>query len=239
VIVHLVDSLYDGDLFDAVKAAVGQLHGAYAIAVFCKDEPQPLVGARAGSPLILGVGRTAGELPGQRRDGAGRRDRPDRLPGRGRRGRRAAGQILDGRQGAQAGQRAGQDRAGHSGAAELGPYRHYMQKEIFEQPRAIADTLEGVQGIVPELFDGRRRATGCSRRSTGADPGLRHQLLQRLHRQVLAGEHRRHPDPGRGGQRIPLPRLGAQPAHAGGHHHPERRDRRHPGRAAPRAERWA
>jgi glucosamine--fructose-6-phosphate aminotransferase (isomerizing) len=42
----------------------------------------------------------------------------------------------------------------HSGAAELGPYRHYMQKEIFEQPRAIADTLEGLQGIVPELFDG-------------------------------------------------------------------------------------
>jgi glucosamine--fructose-6-phosphate aminotransferase (isomerizing) len=41
----------------------------------------------------------------------------------------------------------------HSGAAELGPYRHYMQKEIFEQPRAIADTLEGVEGIVPELFE--------------------------------------------------------------------------------------
>ncbi|MCX8518200.1 MAG: glutamine--fructose-6-phosphate transaminase (isomerizing), partial [Rhodoferax sp.] len=41
----------------------------------------------------------------------------------------------------------------HSGAAELGPYRHYMQKEIFEQPRAIADTLEGVTGITPELFD--------------------------------------------------------------------------------------
>ncbi len=40
----------------------------------------------------------------------------------------------------------------HTGAAELGPYRHYMQKEIFEQPRAIADTLEGVQGITPELF---------------------------------------------------------------------------------------
>ena len=46
----------------------------------------------------------------------------------------------------------------HSGAAELGPYRHYMQKEIFEQPRAVADTLEGVQGIVPELFgDGAQR----------------------------------------------------------------------------------
>ncbi len=42
----------------------------------------------------------------------------------------------------------------HSGAAELGPYRHYMQKEIFEQPRAIGDTLEGVRGVAPELFDG-------------------------------------------------------------------------------------
>jgi glucosamine--fructose-6-phosphate aminotransferase (isomerizing) len=40
----------------------------------------------------------------------------------------------------------------HTGAAELGPYRHYMQKEIFEQPRAIADTLEGVVGITPDLF---------------------------------------------------------------------------------------
>jgi glucosamine--fructose-6-phosphate aminotransferase (isomerizing) len=46
----------------------------------------------------------------------------------------------------------------HSGAAELGPYRHYMQKEIFEQPRAMADTLEGVEGITPELFgDGAYR----------------------------------------------------------------------------------
>ncbi|HEX3139349.1 MAG TPA: glutamine--fructose-6-phosphate transaminase (isomerizing), partial [Rhizobacter sp.] len=40
----------------------------------------------------------------------------------------------------------------HTGAAELGPYRHYMQKEIFEQPRAIADTLDAVESISPELF---------------------------------------------------------------------------------------
>ena len=46
----------------------------------------------------------------------------------------------------------------HSGAAELGPYRHYMQKEIFEQPKAIADTLDAVPGISPELFgDGAHR----------------------------------------------------------------------------------
>ena len=40
----------------------------------------------------------------------------------------------------------------HTGAAELGPYRHYMQKEIFEQPKAIADTLEGVAGFDADLF---------------------------------------------------------------------------------------
>ena len=61
VIAHLVDSLYDGDLFEAVKAALASLHGAYAIAVFCKDEPHRLIGARAGSPLILGVGKDGQE----------------------------------------------------------------------------------------------------------------------------------------------------------------------------------
>jgi len=40
----------------------------------------------------------------------------------------------------------------HTGAAELGPYRHYMQKEIFEQPRAVGDTLEDVESVTPELF---------------------------------------------------------------------------------------
>ncbi len=57
VIAHLIDSLYEGDLFEAVMSALPQLHGAYAIAVFCKDEPHRLIGARAGSPLILGVGK--------------------------------------------------------------------------------------------------------------------------------------------------------------------------------------
>jgi glutamine---fructose-6-phosphate transaminase (isomerizing) len=61
VICHLIDSVYEGDLFEAVKSAIKQLHGAYAIAVFCKDEPHRVVGARAGSPLILGVGKEGGE----------------------------------------------------------------------------------------------------------------------------------------------------------------------------------
>src|SRR5512137_2316932 len=56
VIAHLVDHCYDGDLFDAVQQATARLRGAYAIAVFCRDEPHRVVGAREGSPLVLGVG---------------------------------------------------------------------------------------------------------------------------------------------------------------------------------------
>ena len=152
VIVHLVDSLYDGDLFEALKAAIAQLHGAYAIAAFCKDEPQRVVGARAGSPLILGVGQ-GGEhfLASDAMALAGVTDQIVYLE---------EGDLVDiqlgkywvfDKQGRQA-DRLVRTVQAHSGAAELGPYRHYMQKEIFEQPRAIADTLEGVTGISPELF---------------------------------------------------------------------------------------
>jgi len=153
VIVHLIDSLYDGDLFEALKATVAQLHGAYAIAAFCKDEPHRVVGARAGSPLILGVGKDKSEnfLASDAMALAGVTDQIVYLE---------EGDMVDiqlgkywivGKDGKPA-QREVKTVQAHSGAAELGPYRHYMQKEIFEQPRAIADTLEGVEGIVPELF---------------------------------------------------------------------------------------
>ena len=159
VIVHLMDSLYDGDLFDALKAAVAQLHGAYAIAAFCKDEPHRVVGARAGSPLILGVGKADSEnfLASDAMALAGVTDQIVYLE---------EGDLVDIQLGKywvfdrshKAAQRPVKTVLAHSGAAELGPYRHYMQKEIFEQPRAIADTLEGVEGIVPELFgDGAYR----------------------------------------------------------------------------------
>jgi glucosamine--fructose-6-phosphate aminotransferase (isomerizing) len=153
VIAHLVDSLYNGDLFEAVKAAIVQLHGAYAIAVFHKDEPHRVIGARAGSPLILGVGQAHSEtfLASDAMALAGVTDQIVYLE---------EGDVVD----IQIGKYWVQDRhhkavtrdvktvQAHSGAAELGPYRHYMQKEIFEQPRAIADTLEGIEGITPELF---------------------------------------------------------------------------------------
>ena len=157
VIAHRIDSLYDGDLLDAIKATLPQLHGAYAIAVFCKDEPSRLVGARAGSPLILGVGQDGQEhfLASDAMALAGVTDQIVYLD---------EGDLVDIQLGkywlldkafkaVAPAQRPVKTVVAHSGAAELGPYRHYMQKEIFEQPRAIADTLEGVDGIVPELFD--------------------------------------------------------------------------------------
>ncbi|MGB4058745.1 MAG: glutamine--fructose-6-phosphate transaminase (isomerizing) [Burkholderiaceae bacterium] len=161
VIAHLVDSIYDGDLFAAVLAATQQLTGAFAIAVMHKDEPHRVVGARSGSPLILGVGQPQGAqanadgehfLASDARALAGVTDQIVYLE---------EGDLVD----LQLGKHWITDRAGkpvqravrtvqaHSGAAELGPYRHYMQKEIFEQPRAIADTLEGVEAITPELFE--------------------------------------------------------------------------------------
>ena len=56
VIAHLIHSLYQGDLFAAVRAAVQQLAGAYAIGVVHKSQPHTVVGARAGSPLVVGYG---------------------------------------------------------------------------------------------------------------------------------------------------------------------------------------
>jgi glucosamine--fructose-6-phosphate aminotransferase (isomerizing) len=163
VIAHLVDALYDGNLCEAVLAAIARLHGAYAIAVFHKDEPQRVVGARAGSPLVLGVGSATADQPAPHylaSDAmalAGVTDQIVYL---------AEGDVVDlqlGRywlanakgQTLTPAQRPVRTVQAHSGAAELGPYRHYMQKEIFEQPRAFADTLEGVEAVVPELFDGQ------------------------------------------------------------------------------------
>lgn len=159
VIAHLVDALYDGDIFQAVRTARSRLHGAYAIAVFHKDEPQRMVGARQGSPLIMGVGEGGGEhfLASDAMALAGVTDQIIYL---------AEGDVVDvqlGRywiedtngQTLTPAQRPVKTVQAHSGAAELGPYRHYMQKEIFEQPRAFGDTLEGIEGIAPELFDGQ------------------------------------------------------------------------------------
>jgi glucosamine--fructose-6-phosphate aminotransferase (isomerizing) len=152
VMAHLIDSLYQGDILQAVLQATTELRGAFAIAVMAKDEPHRVIGARAGSPLIFGLGQGENFLASDAMALAGVTDQIVYL---------AEGDVVDVQLDSyqvfdaslQAVQREVQTVHAHSGAAELGPYSHYMQKEIFEQPRAIADTLEGIEGIVADLFD--------------------------------------------------------------------------------------
>ena len=144
VVAHLIDShLGDsGDLATAVRTTVDELDGAYALAVVCRDDPHTLVATRSGSPLVLGVGigehfvasDVAALLPVTRDfiyleegdlvvltherytiiDGSGAEvDRPVK----------ESGLSLS--------------------ATEKGSYRHFMLKEIYEQPRALAETWQG------------------------------------------------------------------------------------------------
>ena len=154
VIAHLIDSLYRGDLLDAVRQALPRLQGAYALAAFCRDEPHRLVGARQGSPMVLGVSADARYLASDAMALATVTDQIAYLE---------EGDLVDLRADhhtvfnrhddyCEPVTRTVRTVAAHGEAAELGPYQHYMQKEIFEQPRAIADTLDAVESVDPGLF---------------------------------------------------------------------------------------
>ena len=134
-----------------MQAAIAEFHGAYAIAVISTCEPGRLIGARQGSPLVVGYGEddhylasdAAALLSVTRRVAYLEEGDVVDLS-------REACAIFDGT-GARV--ERGVVNVEASGASvELGPYRHFMQKEIFEQPRAVADTLEGVTAIGPHLF---------------------------------------------------------------------------------------
>ncbi len=168
-IAHLVHYKLQGrtDLFEAVRQATVDLVGAYAIGVVAEADPFRVIVARRGSPLLLGIGEdgmyaasdTAALLQVTRKivyleDGDLAELRRDSY-------------IVIRSDGSPV------ERDVHisslsADAVELGKYRHYMQKEIFEQPQALAQTLEliaGGAGITPqhfgaraaEVFDGVRR----------------------------------------------------------------------------------
>ncbi|UHQ23966.1 glutamine--fructose-6-phosphate transaminase (isomerizing) [Lysobacter sp. 5GHs7-4] len=156
VIAHLIHHYQSqgADLLAAVQSAVRELIGAYAIAVVSKREPGRLVAARMGCPLLVGLGEgenfvasdvsaiiqatrkviflDEGDTADVRRDGVSVYDEHNRPI----------------------------EREIHLSdvslaSLELGPYRHFMQKEIHEQPRAIADTIEAVMNdgaFSPALF---------------------------------------------------------------------------------------
>lgn len=132
----------DMDLLSAVQLTVKGLHGAYALGVISTRDPERLITARMGSPLVIGVGigeyfiasDVAALLPVTRRfifleEGDVADLTRNSLSIFDRTGRKVEREIKESELSAD--------------AVELGQYRHYMQKEIFEQPRAITDTLEG------------------------------------------------------------------------------------------------
>ena len=151
VIAHLIHSLYRGDLFAAVREAVQQLHGAYAIAVEHKDQPNTVVGARQGSPHVVGLGEGENFLASDALALAGSTEHfifleegdvceltLERVRVADRDGRDVEREV--------------RTVAAYGGAVELGPYRHFMQKEIFEQPRAISDTIPQADSFDASLF---------------------------------------------------------------------------------------
>jgi glucosamine--fructose-6-phosphate aminotransferase (isomerizing) len=156
VIAHLVahNRRSSAGLLEATVQAVAELEGAFAIALVCERDPDTVVLARKGAPLLIGLGEgenfAASDVSAlvqvTRRvvyleEGDCAELRPDRV------------RIVDARG-------AAVERPVHvseltAQAVELGPYQHYMQKEIFEQPGAVAATLEtviGAQSLQPGLF---------------------------------------------------------------------------------------
>jgi len=165
VAAHLVHSLYRGDLLEAVRATAQRLTGAYAIAVAARAEPERIVGARAGSPLVLGLGHGEAFLASDALALAGVADRVVYLEDGDVVELRRDGYRVQDLHGREVG-RAPRPMPAGTLTAELGPYRHFMQKEIFEQPRALADTLEAIAGTAEaELFGAQAASVLAQARS--------------------------------------------------------------------------
>ena len=145
VVAHLIDQQLQkngADLLAAVRQSVAQLTGAYSLGVICREDPERLIAARAGSPLVLGIGigehfiasdvfalapvtqtfvfLEEGDIAEVQRERFAIYDR--------------SGQSVE-RKLSYSGQM--------GAAAGKGSYRHFMLKEIFEQPAVVAETLEG------------------------------------------------------------------------------------------------
>ncbi|WP_372994379.1 glutamine--fructose-6-phosphate transaminase (isomerizing) [Marinobacter sp.] len=144
VVAHLIEKNYRalGNLHDSVRAAIGRLRGAYALAVIHADEPDHLVVCREGSPLVIGVGIGENFIAS---------DQLALLPVTDRFMFLEEGDIADIRkEGITILDREGQPaerevtRFEHGAdSADKGEYRHFMLKEIYEQPKVIKATMEG------------------------------------------------------------------------------------------------
>ncbi len=155
VIAHLIHSHYaQGSLLVATQMALSQLVGAYAIGVVAADNPHQLIAARKGSPLLLGVGQSehfvASDMSAllQVTKNVVYLEEGDVVEVN-----LADYRIFDAQ--GNAVERQVHVSELNNDSVELGEYQHYMQKEIHEQPQALANTLESVcnsQSLVPGIF---------------------------------------------------------------------------------------
>jgi len=158
VIAHLIHRQYvadsQKDIAQSVKAVLPKLHGAYAIGVIAQDNPTTLVGARVGSPLVVALGEKENFLASDALALAGRAHSMMYLEEGDVAVLRADGvEVLD--QAGRPAQRELKPMPAQADSVDLGPYQHYMQKEIFEQPTAIGDTLANIVQFGPELFEAK------------------------------------------------------------------------------------
>ena len=145
VVAHLIHHHFRAsrDLFEATREAAAELRGAYALGVVSLAQPDLMAGARMGCPLVVGLGEGENFLASDFSALVSQTRRVIYLEdGDVVALRRAGVEIVD-RDGRRVERRVHLSELS-ADAVDLGPYRHYMQKEIHEQPRAIADTLEGV-----------------------------------------------------------------------------------------------
>lgn len=154
VVVHLIHSFYEGDLFGALKKVVPLLKGAFAIAVISKVEPEKLVVARKGAPLVLGIGEKENFVASDPLALLGVTDKfvyfengdiaeltPDHY------------QIYSIEEdGYKRVQRPVVTIEAKVHDLCLGEHSHYMEKEIYEQPKAVRDTIDSLAGFSPEAF---------------------------------------------------------------------------------------
>ena len=156
VIAHLVHQQYvasgQKDIAASVRAVLPKLHGAYAIGVIAQDSPDTLVGARVGSPLVVAIGDHEHFLASDALALAGRAHSMLYLEeGDVAILKADSVEVID--QAGKSAQRELKPMPAQADSVDLGPYQHYMQKEIFEQPRAIGDTLANIAQFGPELFE--------------------------------------------------------------------------------------
>lgn len=153
VIPKLLELNYTGNALEAIKKTLPLLKGSYALGIVCKNDPDTLYCAKNGSPLIIGTGSGENYISSDLNPLLGHISGAIHLED-GETARITAGEVtVFGRDFAPVKKTAQKIEEKHTAAGKDG-FKHYMIKEIFEQPAAVAATLAGITGKDGVEFDG-------------------------------------------------------------------------------------